>query len=59
MVILGHALCGGIAALVDGRDGAFANFDYLSTWTSIAQDVRDAVLRDLKGRPREEIVRAV
>src|SRR5260370_21345872 len=59
VVILGHALCGGIAALVDGRDGAFANFDYLSTWTSIAQDARDAGMRELKGRPREEIVRAV
>src|SRR5258708_26480007 len=59
VVILGHALCGGIAALVDGRDGVFANFDYLSSWTSIAQDVRDAVMRELKGRSREEIVRAV
>ena len=59
VVILGHALCGGIAALVDGKSGAFANFDYLSTWTSIAQDVRDGVLRELKGRSREEIVRVV
>ena len=33
IVILGHALCGGIAALVDGDKGAFADFDYLSTWT--------------------------
>src|SRR6202011_3913099 len=41
IVILGHALCGGIAALVDGDKGAFANFEYLSTWTAVAQDVRD------------------
>ena len=34
VVILGHALCGGIAALVDGATGAFADFDYLSTWTA-------------------------
>src|SRR5258708_23526957 len=59
VVILGHALCGGIAALVDGRDGVFANFAYLSSWTSIAQDVRDSLMRELKDRPREEIVRAV
>ena len=59
VVILGHALCGGIAALVDGKDGAYADFDYLSTWTSIAQDVRDSVMTELQGRPREEIVRAV
>src|SRR5258708_18161115 len=59
VVVLGHALCGGIAALVDGKDGAFAGFDYLSTWTSIAQEVRDDVMRELQGRPRDEIVRVV
>lgn len=59
VVILGHALCGGIAALVDGRDGAYADFDYLSTWTSVARETRDLVVEELKGRPRAEIVRAV
>ena len=59
VVILGHALCGGIGALVDGRDSVYASYDYLSTWTSIAQDVRDLAVRELKGRSREEIVRAV
>ena len=59
VVILGHALCGGIAALVDGEKGAFAHYDYLSTWTAVAQDVRDKVVRELINRPREEIVRAV
>src|SRR5262249_35490990 len=55
----GHALCGGIAALVDGRDSAYANYDYLATWTSIAQEVRDLVVPALAGRPRGEVVRAV
>jgi len=59
VVILGHALCGGIAALVDGEKGAFAHYDYLSTWTAVAQDVRDLALKELKGLPRDEIVRAV
>lgn len=59
VVILGHALCGGIGALVDGRDSIYASYDYLSTWTSIAQDIRDCAVRDLKGRSREEITRAV
>jgi carbonic anhydrase len=59
VVVLGHALCGGIAALVDGRESIYADYDYLSTWTSIAQDARDLVVRELKGRSREEIVRAV
>src|SRR5262249_20089314 len=59
VVVLGHALCGGIAALLDGRDGAHADYDYLATWTSIAQEVRDMVVGKLAGRPRAEIVRAL
>ena len=59
VVVLGHALCGGIGALVDGRESGYADYDYLATWTSIAQDVRDMVVRELAGRPRAEIVRAV
>ncbi len=57
IVILGHTLCGGIAALVDGAEGQFAHFDYMSTWTSIAQEPRDLVMREVKGRPRAEILR--
>ena len=28
VVVLGHALCGGIAALVDGASSVFASYDY-------------------------------
>ena len=59
IVVLGHALCGGIGALVDGREGAYADYDYLATWTSIAQEVRDLVVRELAGRPRSEIARTL
>jgi len=59
IVVLGHALCGGIGALVDGREGAYADYDYLATWTSIAQEVRDLVVRELAGRPRAEIARTL
>jgi len=59
VVILGHALCGGIAALVDGQDSVYAKFDYLSTWTSVARETRDLVVREMAGRPRNEIIRAV
>jgi len=58
-VVLGHALCGGIGALVDGRDSIYADYDYLSTWTAIAQEARDLAVRELSGRSREEITRAV
>jgi carbonic anhydrase len=59
IVILGHALCGGIAALVDGEKGAFASYDYLSTWTAVAQDVRDLAVRELKDKPHATLIRAV
>jgi carbonic anhydrase len=59
VVILGHALCGGIAQLVDGDKSAFAHYDYLSTWTAVAQDVRDLAVRELQGKSRDEIARAV
>ena len=59
VVVLGHALCGGIGALVDGRAGAYADYDYLATWTAIAQEARDAVVQALPGRPRAEVARAV
>lgn len=59
VVVLGHARCGGIGALVDGRDSAYADYDYLATWTSIAQETRDLVVRELAGRPRDEVARAV
>ncbi|MBS0224080.1 MAG: carbonic anhydrase [Proteobacteria bacterium] len=60
IAVLGHALCGGIAALVDGeRSSAYASYDYLSTWTAVAQEVRNLAVRELAGRPREQISRAV
>jgi carbonic anhydrase len=60
VVVLGHALCGGIAALVDAeKSSAYASYDYLSTWTSVARSVRDIAVRELRGRPREQVHRAV
>lgn len=59
IVVLGHALCGGIGALVDGSGGAYAHYDYLSTWTAVAQHTRDVVVDELKGRSRDEVTRAV
>ena len=59
IVVLGHALCGGIGALVDGRDSVYASYDYMSTWMAIAQEVRDLAVQRLAGRPRTEIARAV
>jgi carbonic anhydrase len=59
VVILGHALCGGIAALVDGDQSAVAHYDYVSTWTAIGRNMRDVAVHDLADRSRDEILRAV
>ncbi len=59
IVVLGHALCGGIGALVDGRDSIYASYDYMSTWMAIAQEVRDSAVKRLAGRSRNEVARAV
>lgn len=60
IVVLGHALCGGIAALVDGdKNDAYAHYDYLATWMRVARDVRDVVVDGMAGRPRDEVARAV
>ena len=59
IVVLGHALCGGIGALVDGRDSIYASYDYMSTWMAIAQEVRDSAVQRMAGRSRNEITRAV
>ena len=57
VVILGHALCGGIAALVDGDQSAVAHYDYVSTWTAIGRNMRDVAVHDLADRSRDEILR--
>jgi carbonic anhydrase len=59
VVVLGHALCGGIAALVDGGKSDYARYDYMSTWTAIAQEARDIAVRQLEGRPNADIKRVV
>ncbi|MBM3645715.1 MAG: carbonic anhydrase [Alphaproteobacteria bacterium] len=59
VVVLGHALCGGIRSLVDGKESVYADYDYLASWTAIAQGVRDRVVAELPGRPADEIARAV
>jgi carbonic anhydrase len=60
VVVLGHALCGGIAALVDGSASDYASYDYMSSWTKISQDTRDNAVKELTGRRSpEQIKRAV
>jgi carbonic anhydrase len=44
IIVLGHRLCGGIRALIQGpyRDGR--RFDFLADWVEIAAEARDSAL---------------
>lgn len=45
IVILGHAKCGGIAALVDREPGDAPSNDFLDLWMSVARPARRAALK--------------
>lgn len=45
IVILGHAKCGGIAALVDREPGDAPTNDFLDLWMSVARPARRAAIR--------------
>ena len=46
IVVMGHALCGGVAALLKGTDKD--QFEFLDNWIEIGTEARDAVLKGLK-----------
>lgn len=52
VVVLGHALCGGVRALGDPATAA-NQFEFLSDWVEIATPAREAVARHLSGAPAE------
>lgn len=56
LILLGHAHCGGIRALM-GNDGGCCG-EFLTPWVKIAQDAKDKVLRELTGKPHETKLRA-
>lgn len=43
IVVLGHALCGGIRALLSEDDAALKEFEFLKPWTDIMRRAADAV----------------
>lgn len=60
VVILGHALCGGLGALYEGSDSPLADYDFLLNWMRIAQPAKDAVLEAMpKDAPVEVVRRAI
>ncbi|MGE0153561.1 MAG: carbonic anhydrase [Reyranellaceae bacterium] len=60
VVILGHALCGGLRALYEGDDSPLSDYDFLFNWVRIAQPAKDAVLKAMpKGAPEDRVRRAI
>jgi carbonic anhydrase len=59
IVILGHALCGALGALIEGRDSPFAHYDFLFNWVRIAQPAKTAVLEAIGQAPVDYRRRAI
>lgn len=56
IVVLGHARCGGVRALLDAATGEAG--DFLGSWMEIARKARDDALAAAQGQPREAVQRA-
>jgi len=59
IVVLGHALCGGMRALADGPAEDSRDYEYLHDWVRIAAAARDAVRVELRDAPAETRRRAL
>jgi carbonic anhydrase len=58
IVVLGHAQCGGIGALMEGAYSNAAQNDFITAWMGIARKARDTVLADPALQTREAQTRA-
>ncbi|WMD22442.1 carbonic anhydrase [Achromobacter seleniivolatilans] len=47
IIVLGHAQCGGIRTLMEGRIRSDGETDYLERWMDIAEPARERVLRQM------------
>jgi carbonic anhydrase len=59
IVVLGHALCGGMRALIEEGASHLENYEYLAEWTGIVRRARDMVILGLPGATADERQRAV
>ncbi|WP_018151846.1 carbonic anhydrase [Leeia oryzae] len=53
IIILGHAHCGGIRALMNGRGSNPKPEDYIGRWMKIAEPARQKVLTELHGKSED------
>jgi carbonic anhydrase len=59
IIVLGHALCGGIRALMEQDHSGSRRFEFLSTWVEIAAAARDAAAIAVTDAPPELRARMV
>jgi carbonic anhydrase len=58
IIVLGHAQCGGIRALMQGDAGTPAQEGFVSAWMQVAGHARNRVLSRFHGESREKRERA-
>lgn len=58
IIVLGHAQCGGIRALMKGVNPGLDTEGYISEWMGLAAKARQRVLRDMAKEPEETQARA-
>ncbi|MBI5439302.1 MAG: carbonic anhydrase [Nitrosomonadales bacterium] len=58
VIVMGHARCGGIRALMDNRSPGCDEEKIIAKWLGIAEDARQRVLKELPGKSPEVQARA-
>ncbi len=58
VIVMGHARCGGIRALMDNKPPACDEEQLITKWLGIAEDARQRVLKELPGTSPEVQARA-
>lgn len=58
IIVLGHAQCGGIRALMSTTPGAEPQEGFVSGWMKVASNARNRVLSRMHGEPLEKLARA-
>ncbi len=58
LIIMGHAHCGGIAAMARKREGGKAGGRFIAAWTSLMNEARDRALAQKPGLEGDALLRA-
>jgi len=59
VIVLGHARCGGIRALLHGVQGEEGVGQFIKPWMAIAEEARSRVMESGTGQPEDATARAV